>query len=425
MGATSVGGRASVPSRRIKLIVPTDEYRSRPIPNFGKSVKLGECFVAVTDLPPELEDFMEVNPRSPKRSRSGRLSGPVVEGIRDTLLDSPALMAVKSIGIFVLVEDAEFNRLPGGAGELTMVLSDPVWHGIVNGGHTYLTIREAVEEASEEEEDVLRKAFVRLHIYQGVDEKAIAAMADGLNRSKQVDDPSLQNLAGLFDEIKKVMRGQLGEEAISYHQGDDGSVYITEVLTAMELFNCGRFSETEHPNRLFSSNKLPVKYFEEDVNDQNGPAPLGLVVPRLPEILQLGDRIREMTPDACKRTGFEFGRMKASSRQKARAKSPVNLNIPLPFLGKTMNGRVPKGWVLPMLAAFRANVDWNLKKGKFSWKLPLEEVLSGVIDDMVRICWRAHEDNKSRPEFVGKTELAYSQCYDKVVIYLAKKGKLS
>jgi hypothetical protein len=55
----------------------------------------------------------------------------------------------------------------------------------------------------------------------------------------------------------------------------------------------------------------------------------------------------------------------------------------------------------------------------------LEEVLAGEIDDMVRICVRAHEDNKSRPEFVGKTELAYSLCDDKVVIYLAKRGKLT
>ena len=247
-------------------------------------------------------------------------------------------------------------------------------------------------------------------------------MADGLNRSRQVDDPSLQNLAGLFEDIKGVMRGEPGEKEISYHQGGEGSVYITEVLAALELFNCERFSDEDHPTRLFSSNKLPMKYFEDDANRE--PSPLKLLVPHLSEILKLSDRIREMTPDACKRIGFEFGRMKASSRQKARAKSPVNLDIALPFLGRTMNGRVPKGWVMPMLAAFRANVKWDLKRDKFSWKLPVEEVLTGVIDEMVRICAQVHEDNKSHPEFVGKKDEAYARCYDKVVIYLAKKGKL-
>ncbi len=53
-------------------------------------------------------------------------------------------------------------------------------------------------------------------------------------------------------------------------------------------------------------------------------------------------------------------RARAADRQRARAGSPVTRNIPLPFLGRTMNYRVPKGWVLPMLAAFRANVNWDL-----------------------------------------------------------------
>ncbi len=219
------------------------------------------------------------------------------------------------------------------------------------------------------------------------------------------------------------MRDHPGEEAISYHQGDEGSIYITEVLAALELFNCQRFTDSDHPSRLFSSNKLPVKYFEEDAKAD--PSPLKLLVPRLPEILRLADCIRELTPAAAKRNNFEFGRAKVGGRKKVRAGNAANRNIPLPFLGRTMDYRVPKGWVLPMLSAFRANVQWDLERGRFAWKLPPEELLEGVIDDMVRVCVRVHSDNKSRPEFVGKTESAYAQCYDKVRIFLALRGKLN
>lgn len=59
-----------------------------------------------------------------------------------------------------------------------------------------------------------------------------------------------------------------------------------------------------------------------------------------------------------------------------------------------------------------------------AWKVPPEKLLTSVIDDMVRVCVRVHVENKSRPEFVGKTESAYAQCYDKVQIQLAKLGKL-
>jgi hypothetical protein len=366
---------------------------------------------------------MEVNPRSPKPNRSGQLGGPVVEGIRETLLENPILMAIKSIGIFVLAEEASFNRVSGGMGELALTLADPDRHGIVNGGHTFLTIREAIEEADEDELERLQRAFVPLHVYQAIEPEQIPEMADGLNRSKQVDDPSLDILRGMFEDIKQIMRGRPGEEAISYHQGDDGSIYITEVLAALELFNCQRFTDSEHPSRLFSSNKLVVKYFEEDVKAT--PSPVKLLVPHLLEILQLSDSIRQLTPAAAKRVGFEFGRAKVGGRKKARAGSAANRNIPLPFLGRAMDYRVSKGWVFPMLSAFRANVQWDLEHGHFAWKLPLEEVLQGVIDEMVRVCVRAHADNKSRPEFVGKLESAYAQCYDKVRIFLALRGKLN
>lgn len=409
-GAHISGGR-TVP-RPYTFTIPTREYRSLPIPSL-EGGKIGDCFVEVTALPDMLDDFMEVNPRVPNRTQKGVLSGPVVKGIIETLTESPDDMAIKNQGIYLLVEDAEFTRAQGGAGKLRITLADPTRHGIVNGGHTYAAIKDAIENADDVTRTSLERAHVRLHLLQGIDEAKVAEIAEGLNRSKQVDDPSLANLQGHFDKIREVMGGKPGAETIAYHQGGPGDIYITEILVKLELFNCERFDRKRHPHYLLNRSKSALEFYQGDL--ERRPSPTDLLVPKLPEILKLSDLIKKQTPEAAKRVGFEFGRMKIG---KVRAGSQTNRNIPLPFLGERMAYHVPNGWLYPMLAAFRANVDWDLRRRRFEWKVPLNELVPLVIDDLVRVCVTEHRDNNLQPDKVGKRESTYSQCFDKVQLHL-------
>jgi hypothetical protein len=397
--------------------VPTLEYRSLPIPGLP-GTKVGDCFVAVTALPDGLDEFMEVNPRVPNRSQKGVLSGPVIRGIFGTLTENPEDMAIKNQGIYLLVESAEFAKEAGGNGALRVTLTDPVRHGIVNGGHTYAAIRDAIDTADDVARGSLSRAYVRLHVLQGLDESKVAEIAEGLNRSKQVDDPSLANLQGHFEAIRAVMAGKPGADSIAYHQGGPGDIYITEVLVTLELFNCERFDRKRHPHYLLNRSKSALEFYQRDLDAR--PSPTDLLVPKLPEILELCDLIKQETPKAAKRIGFEFGRMKIG---KARAGSDANRNNPLPFLGTQMTYHVPNGWVYPMLAAFRANADWNLEKRKFDWKVPLQDLVPEVIDDLVRVCVTEHRDNNLQPDKVGKRESTYMQCYDKVQLHLLETGK--
>src|SRR3954470_5101370 len=173
MTSTKRSQAVSSASRPYILTVPTQEYRSLPIPTLP-SAKIGDCFVPVTALPDELEQFMKVNPRVPSRTLKGALAGPVIKGIRETLLDDPEDMAIKNQGIYLLVEDAQFEKLPGGAGRLRLMFTDPARHGIVNGGHTYLCIRDTIEDADDDTLGELERAYVRLHILQGIDPERVA-----------------------------------------------------------------------------------------------------------------------------------------------------------------------------------------------------------------------------------------------------------
>jgi hypothetical protein len=392
--------------------VPTQEYRSLPIPGL-EGTKVGDCFVEVTALPDQLDDFMEVNPRVPNRTQKGVLSGPVVKGIIETLTENPEDMAIKNQGIYLLVQEADFSRAQGGIGQLRITLADPTRHGIVNGGHTYAAIRDAIENADNVTQKSLTRAHVRLHILQGLDEAKVTEIAEGLNRSKQVDDPSIANLQGHFDKIRDVMKGRPGSDSIAYHQGGPGDIYITEILVMLELFNCERFDRKRHPHYLLNRSKSALEFYQKDLDSR--PSPAELLVPKLPEILELSDLIKQQTPGAAKRIGFEFGRMKVG---KARAGSQTNRKILLPFLGEQMTYHVPNGWLYPMLAAFRAGADWSLDKRKFEWKVPLRDLVPQVIDDLVRVCVTEHRDNNLQPDKVGKRESTYVQCYDKIQLHL-------
>lgn len=399
--------------------IPAEEFRSLPIPGYD-GAKIGTCFTRVTDLPPCLGDFMKVNPRVPKRTAKGVLSGPVPKAILTTLFEAPEEMALKNVGIYILAGSIEHAREKGGAGLVTIELTDQQEHGIVNGGHTFAAIREAVETADDDQMRTLRQAFVRLHLLQGVPHDMVADIAEGLNRSKQVQDPSLENLRGHFDEIKSVMEGHVGFDAIAYHEGADGDVYIAEILALIEMFNLERYQKDGHPYGLYAHQSRAVREFADDFDV--APSPARLVIKRLPEILRLADMIRRDAPPLARdRANFQIGRMKVGEGKKGRVASS---DAHLYFLGERSKYRLPNGWLYPILAAFRANVIWNLKKSQFDWRVPNEEILANCLSDLVSVCVNEHRNNNQKPEWVGKRDSAYRQCHLHVELYLAKKGKL-
>lgn len=405
----------------LELRLPTSEYRRIPVPGV-EGAYMGMCFVRVADLPATLDRFMAVNPRVPSRTVKGLLTGPVSKGILETLREHPSEMVLKNQGIYILTEKAEYDRRPttGSAkGTLTLQLKDIGRHGIVNGGHTYAAIREAVDAAEGEELEQLRAAYVRLHIYEGISEEHVPEIAEGLNRSRQVDDPSLMNLQGEFDVIRKVMNKVQGSEAVAYHQGDAGEIYISEILVYLAMFDVHRFDERRHPNGLYNRQSLGLKYFADKL--ENDRTDLKTLIQRLPDILRLGDMIRKATPKAAKNAGFRFGQIRIGD---IRAGNPKLRGVYLPFLAETVDYRVPQGWVYPMLSAFRANLKLSQDGKAYEWRAPLDKLLPAVIDKLVAVCVAEHKANGMRPELVGKRESAYAQCFTQVQLYLAKKGLL-
>jgi len=163
--------------------LPTSEFRSLPIPGpqTNGQAKLVNCFVPVESVPDGLRDWRKVNPRIPKVDRNEHVKGPVAKAIKETLLEDPEKFVYMNLGMFLLAEHVSFEKGEGGRGVVTVELTDPDRHGVVNGGHTFQAICEARDERSVAPEDYPREwpAFIRLHIYEGVDPVLIPELAEG------------------------------------------------------------------------------------------------------------------------------------------------------------------------------------------------------------------------------------------------------
>jgi hypothetical protein len=396
----------------------TGDFRALNIPyttTSGKNARLGICYVDVEAVPAELRDWLGVNPRTPKLDKKEHLRGPVAKAIVSTLEDDPDMMCVRNNGITVLVDSMEFQRVEGGAGVLKVTLTDKTQHGIVNGGHTFHAIRQVVDDP-ERVEPV--GAQVRMHFVQGLSPKHIADVAEGMNRSLQVDDKSLENLRGTFDEIEKALRGKPGADQIAYRQGDPGEVDILFVLTVMAMLDLNEYPDRrKHPHSLFGQQKAVLDKFVNEVKDPN--AGFRRMLPCLHEILRLTDEIQ-------KGVAGSLGRLKVSQAKKGnRVASPKNKSEPAYFAGGRIGGHVPVGFLYPIVASFRANIDpekWA--EGKFVWLTDPFKLMDEMSGELAEIIKQEHKENNGKPAEVGRKEAAYRGCYSVIMMELASRGLL-
>ncbi len=415
--------------------LPVDDFRNLPVPFYGledgHQPKLATCFVRASELPDNLREWMSVNPRTPQFSKKQELTGRVARAIVTTLMEDPEKFVIKNQGIYLLAEKADFAKGTGGLGRLTIRFNDADSHGLVNGGHTFLAIRQVAEDPERPEN---WEPYVRLHIFQmgSADSSVITEMAEGLNRSLQVDDPSIENLKGTFNEIRKSLEGKQGYEQIAYRQGDSGDIDIQQVLMYMSLLNIKKFPDRKtHPHVIFSQPKVVLNNFVADVNlekdknyddskDSNDSA-FKRMIPRLHEILVLTDVIQRL---AVQQPSLKRLKITKAKRQN-RVSSVKNKDRPAHFAGGVIGGRLPAGLLYPMLAAFRANISaqaWS--EGRFEWLVEPEDLLKSTIEEMVQIVRQEYDDNKSKPAEVGRKEAAYRGCYGVLFVELARRGVL-
>lgn len=370
---------------------PCKQFRAVQAP--VGSAKLGLFFTQAPTIPRELWDWREVNPREVNRRSS------VYKAIARTLVEEPERFHERNRGITIVADDVVFDDKRQ---EVVLTLRDTKLNGVVDGAHTL----DAILEAQKQPPENGWPAYVFIKAITGVEGDQIAEIAGGLNTSQQVDLKSLENLREHFDQLQRVLADQSFGGSIAYKMNEDKPVDVREVLYYLAVFDCSTYDDKKHPVALFGRKEGIVRRFAEQAVDPGNGDSFKILISKAPEILRLRDKIEKLALEQ------PVGRYKIN--RGTRVRSASNRENQLIFLNETVNGKIPLGWIMPMLAGFRANVQWNKPKGSFSWKVPVDQLLNSCIERLVLGIQEVHEQENSRPEYVGRNAIAWRMSYGAV-----------
>lgn len=371
---------------------PTHQFRALPSPA-GKS-HVGLFYTQASVVPRDLWDWREVNPREVNRRSA------VYRAIVSTLTQEPERFHERNRGITIVAENLEYDEKRK---EAILSLGDPKLHGVVDGAHTL----DAILEAQKQPPENGWPAHVFIKVIVGVEAEQIAEIAGGLNTSQQVDLKSLENLREHFAELQRILARESYADLVAYKMNDLKPVDVREILYYLAVFDCREYNEKRHPVSLFGRKEGIVRRFADQAagKEESGDS-FHILISRAPDILRLRDEIEKRA------VALPIGRYKVGKATRVRSES--NRENHLVFLNEDVNGKIPLGWIMPMLAGFRANVEWDKPKKSFSWTVPIAELLDTCIEQLVLGIQDVHEQENSRPEFVGRNSIAWRMSYNTV-----------
>ena len=387
-----------------KITMPIVSFRHINTPFEQEGRKIYLAVLRAKDLPKDFEEWRDINPRDPKTS-----SG-VAKKIAESLQDQPEWFLFRNRGLTLLSERVSFDN---STNMLSVEFADKSMHGLLDGGHTYAVIREAVESLADDgdKSTSLDKAYVKLEILEGITSKEETTEIVGArNTSTQVKDQSLANLLQHFDAIKEILKNEPYAQRIAYKEtelNEDGSrkdIDIKEILSYLICFDREGFGDDTHPIIAYSGKSAVLKYAESNRER------LQKYLPLLPEILILRDEIYEQMPAAWNDEGGKFGRLEGVDRKKRRS-------VELPFKNTKTEYAIPSSFLYPILASLRALID--IQDGRCSWKASPVSFFNKHKGELVgRLIEQALVFRN--PNKLGKEKTVWRSCYDYVVMSVLK-----
>lgn len=363
------------------LIAPL--ARRIPDPNFKDTHGMERHIfvVPVRDVPKGIP--LDPNARRPNPRKR------VYQKVQASLFDrdcEPGTFHLKNKGITIIAESVK--ALPNNRYDIQMVEHT---HGIVDGGHTYTLITEA-----QTSDDLPDNQFVTIEVRVGIPANWIPEIAGGLNTSVQVQDMSLDNLAGDFDWIKTELKACDYYPKIAWSENDPGEFDARDVVSLMSMFNVELHPNEgdEHPLYAYEKKSVALKSFEEKGETFKRMRPI------LKDILQLHDIVRR---DYYRMWNTEVEGGKAGHL--AFSEKRKNGEWEFPFTGETAEYRMVNGALYPILGAFRWFVEMHPDTKKVSWRGGFKAVLKAWEGSGVSLLRATHEMSNSlgrNPQSVGK-----------------------
>ena len=379
--------------------IPVNSFRKIPNPYKEGPSSVSQMYTAicdVKDLPDDLVDWMETNPRK-QNTNSG-----VAKKIKTSLVESGSDFHLLNRGILLSASDVTFNNYDN---TMKLVFTDNEFHGNVDGGHTLMVILE--------NRDVLErgKQFVKLEILTGV-EGIFEDLAAARNTSTQVQDKSIANLRDYFDLIKEVIATEEFKDRVYFMENDDGDIDVGDILAILNLFNIDAYHEMDSfPTVSFSSRKKCIdNYIHLYEKVQDGPEnPYVKMKPVMVEIFKLYDYLESKMFDyyRAKNPSGKYGAVSGVITPKDNKKMPKTK-----FYCKEISHGSPNGFLFPVLGALRALLVE--KNGKYEWTHNPFTILDKVGPDLVCTTVERSRTLGNDPVKVGKDTGNWQTLYMRV-----------
>lgn len=310
----------------------------------GKSVKY-VFYVKVDDVAEGIP--MATNPREQK------LTSGVATAIKESLESNDGYFHLKNRGIVLSAETVNFNNKTN---EVTINFSDNLYHGNIDGGHTYKII-------CEHKGDKLNQ-YVQFEVMTGV-ENIIEQLAEARNTSVQVDEKSMAELANKFEPIKEAIDGMPFYKRIAFKQNQIYTDPTTgkkmkmidarEIVAIASMFNIDKYTDKNHPIQAYSSKAKMLEYYLDN------PEFYRKYVNVLPDIFDLYEAIEQEFPDAYNSTGGKYGRKAYSGYKNNEVISKTKFGM------HDLYYKVPDGFMYPVVAAFRSLLVLNPSTDRYEW----------------------------------------------------------
>jgi hypothetical protein len=373
--------------------VPAPHVRKLQDPTNPKVVRsVGYC--AFERLPFTIP--MDPNPRQPTEKS---LHSTLAQDIKTTATESRGLFHLVNAGIFILADSVDYNNEKG---LLTFVIDTDRGQGLYNGGHTLKLIEELVQNEFKQMEDSTQRQYCNFDIQVGVDAKNLADIAEGRNRTVPLKEKTLAEYQDKFEWVKDSLQKKLYRDKIGYVENHDKPEDIERVICRLTAVNCLLYNKDTQPIVAYSSKKRCLELF---VTEPDKFLPLAPIVP---DVLELYEHLISHAKDYYLEhvPGGKFIQWEGAVKQLQRTKDK------LPLTGEEVKYRIADGWLIPLLAAFRALLQ--VKDGKVEWQVQPGVIYKRIGGRLIRILYETHTTLGKNPNAVGKYENVYRQLYAEV-----------
>lgn len=382
-----------------ELEIKVDSFRKIPNPYKEGPGSVSQMYTAicdVKDLPEELLNWMETNPRKQN------IRGGVAKKIKASLLEGKDFHLLNR-GLLLSAQDVTYNNYDN---TMKLVFSDSEVHGDVDGGHTLRVIldnREDLEYGAQ---------YVKLEILTGI-EGIFEDLAAARNTSTQVQDKSIANLRDYFDLIKNAIFNEAFKDRVYFMENDDGDIDVGDILAILNLFNIDAYPGMESfPVVSFSSRKKCIDSYI-NLYEKYGDTPENPYVkmkPIMVEIFKLYDYLESKMYDyyRAKNPSGKYGAVSGVITPKDARKQ-----LKTKFYCDVISHGSPNGFLFPVLGALRALL--KEENGRYVWTKDPFQILDRVGPDLVCTTIERSRTLGNDPVKVGKDTGNWQTLYMRVM----------